>query len=706
MDRNIQRLVRQQASAIKPKLTADDLFTSKEYASHIQSLVDTTTGRYSVPLKVELHHGGDDTACTTGNKIIANTHSDLIYHYKDLENKYMASIGLIMHECAHVLFLDFDAFKKAISMLENGLFHGSEPEPKTQSGLDALNDMKDAMAQKEYAPIFCSVYKDILNCVVDPHDEDALIAEYGGFVQKAILVTRESLFASATSIEDMEAMVQDGKTSKLSMVYGAILQYARFGQVIADDPVKAMKTETMEKLMEMAQDINLAQYTDDPIARSGYINRAMLSLWPWIKDELDRLQKQDNSQSNDAGSQNSQNGQGGQGGQNQQNGQGSQGQNGPPSEQSVQSILEQLKQGVNQSGATQMPEKRKSSKEAKDRSKQAQKAGGDGGQKRKSAAVSQPDPQDQEKPQALERLMSELAENMAQQEVQEGITRETCGEIYTVNQNSTHKGVPLKVVPQTDVTERDIQVYNEAMKDIAGYSKRLQRRMREALRDLKDGDIAHHKVSGNRFEARAAYRADEKYFANKKQPQDLPDMAIAVLGDHSGSMSGSRIGAVMKAAMLIYDFATNLDIPVCVSGHSTYGASVNFYTYTDFRQVRPSEKYRLAKMEAGGANRDGMAIQIAGNLLAKRPEDVKLLFIISDGRPNHAGYGGEEAAKDIQSIVRKLRKQGVEVIAAAIGDDKARIKEIYGEGSYLEIDDLAKLPTSLVRIVRKKILPN
>lgn len=114
MDRNIQRLVRQQASTIKPKLTADDLFTSKEYASHIQSLVDTTTGRYSVPLRVELHHSGDDTACTTGNKITANTRSDLIYHYKDLENKYMASIGLIMHECAHVLFLDFDAFKKAI----------------------------------------------------------------------------------------------------------------------------------------------------------------------------------------------------------------------------------------------------------------------------------------------------------------------------------------------------------------------------------------------------------------------------------------------------------------------------------------------------------------------------------------------------------------------------------------------------------------
>ena len=708
MDRNIQRLVRQQASAIKPTLTADDLFTSKEYASHIQSLVDTTTGRFTVPLKVALHHGGDDTACTDGDQISANTHCDLIYRYKDLENKYMAAVGMIMHECAHVLFLDFDASKKATSMLENGLFYG-EPNPENQEQQDALDDMKSAMAQTEYTPIFASVYHQILNCVADPHDEDALIAEYGGFVQQAILIIRESLFAPAAPIEFMEEKVRKGEMSKLSMAYGVILEYARFGQVIANDPEKAMKTEVMQKLMEMAKDVNLAQYTDDPIVRSGYINSAMLALWPWIREELDNIQKQEQPQSD-------QNDSGGRGdfgdGQNQQsdpNGQqqsGSQGgQNNPPSKDAIQSILDQLKQGANQSGATKAPENRKASKEAKTRTKQAMKAA-KSGQSTQNAPQPIPQKDGQAGTQVLDQLLSEVAENMAEQMAQDQVTDQTCDEIQTVNQNSTHKGIPLKVVPQTKVTEWDIKRYNEVMKDIAGYSRRLQRRMREALRDLKDGDVAHHKVSGNRFEARSAYRADERFFARKKQPQDLPDMAISILGDHSGSMFGERIDAVMKAAMLIYDFATKLNIPVCVSGHSTNGGNVYYYTYTDFRQVSPSEKYRLAKMEAGGANRDGMAIQIAGNLLAKRPEDIKLLFIISDGRPNHSSYGGDEAAKDIQGIVRKLRKQGVEVIAAAIGDDKDRIKDIYGAGSYLDIDDLAKLPTSLARIVRKKMIPN
>lgn len=678
MDRNIQRLVRREASAVKPTITADELFTSREYASHIQSLVDTTTGRFSVPLKVVLHHGGSDTACTDGNQILANTRSHFIYRYRDLESKYLAAVGMIFHECAHVLFLDFDASRKATSMLENGLFYGDEPSPETKEQQDALEDMKMAMAQKEYAPLFTRVYHEILNCVADPHDEDALIAEYGGFVQRAILVLRESLFASASSVELMEEKVQKGELSKLSMAYGVILCYARFGRVISDHPEKVMETETLKKLMELGKDINFAQYTDDPVVRAGHINSAMLALWPWIREELDQIQKKE-----------------GQGGQ--QNNQGD-----PPSEQAIQSVLEQLNQGANESGMTQAPVNRMSSGEAKARSKQAKN---EKNARAPGVTSSQQEGQSVVGTEALDRLLSEVAGNIAAEIVQDQVMVQTCQEIKATDQNSTHLGVPVRVLPQTDVTEEDIRAYNEAMKDIAGCSKRLQRRMKEALRDLRDGDVAHHKVSGNRFDARSAYRVDEKYFSRKKAPQDLPDMAISLLCDLSGSMCGARIDAARKAAMLLYDFATGLDIPISVSGHSA-GEDFRYYTYTDFHRVRPSEKYRLAKMVAGGRNRDGMAVQIAGNLLAKRPEEVKLLFILSDGLPNHTNYGGDAAAKDIQSIVKRLKKQGVTVIAAAIGDDKEQIKEIYGDGSYLCVDDLTKLPMALARIVRKKITPN
>ena len=108
-------------------------------------------------------------------------------------------------------------------------------------------------------------------------------------------------------------------------------------------------------------------------------------------------------------------------------------------------------------------------------------------------------------------------------------------------------------------------------------------------------------------------------------------------------------------------------------------------------------------MGTGGCNRDGAAIEISANLLSKRQEDIKLLIIISDGQPNHSNYGGTEAQKDIQSIIRRYKAQGIETIAAGIGDDRKRIHAIYGD-CYLDISDLNSLPRQLTNLVRKRIL--
>ena len=183
-------------------------------------------------------------------------------------------------------------------------------------------------------------------------------------------------------------------------------------------------------------------------------------------------------------------------------------------------------------------------------------------------------------------------------------------------------------------------------------------------------------------------------------------MAISVLVDHSGSMQGDRIETAMKASMLLYDFARGLDIPISIAGHrSSTGYEVDYIMYTDFDDISGNDKYRIAKMSAAGNNRDGMALNIAAGLLDKRPEQVKLLIIISDGRPNHTNYGGEAAAKDIQEIIRNCKRKGIEVIAAAIGDDKENIQAIY-QDEFLDISDLSKLPKIMTNIVKKRVLRN
>ena len=85
------------------------------------------------------------------------------------------------------------------------------------------------------------------------------------------------------------------------------------------------------------------------------------------------------------------------------------------------------------------------------------------------------------------------------------------------------------------------------------------------------------------------------------------------------------------------------------------------------------------------------------------PEEVKLMFIISDGQPNADNYGGNSAKEDIRSIVSKYKKKGIQTFAAAIGDDRERIREIYGSG-YLDITDLSQLPKTLVNMVKKRLI--
>ena len=45
-------------------------------------------------------------------------------------------------------------------------------------------------------------------------------------------------------------------------------------------------------------------------------------------------------------------------------------------------------------------------------------------------------------------------------------------------------------------------------------------------------------------------------------------------------------------------------------------------------------------------NRDGVALRFVGQKLLNRPEDIKILLMISDGQPYAQGYKGEIAKAD------------------------------------------------------------
>ena len=107
-------------------------------------------------------------------------------------------------------------------------------------------------------------------------------------------------------------------------------------------------------------------------------------------------------------------------------------------------------------------------------------------------------------------------------------------------------------------------------------------------------------------------------------------------------------------------------------------------------------------MAARVANRDGAALRFVAEHLVKRPEELKILILISDGQPAGTGYYGTEAEKDLRAIKKEYRQKGVILFTAAIGSDKERIKRIYGDG-FLDITDLNKLPKLLPQLITQYI---
>lgn len=70
---------------------------------------------------------------------------------------------------------------------------------------------------------------------------------------------------------------------------------------------------------------------------------------------------------------------------------------------------------------------------------------------------------------------------------------------------------------------------------------------------------------------------------------------------------------------------------------------MELYSYAEFEAIDHDDKYRMMDIAARGSNRDGAALRFVAEQLSKRPEDVKILVIVSDGQPADTGYYGTAA---------------------------------------------------------------
>lgn len=307
----------------------------------------------------------------------------------------------------------------------------------------------------------------------------------------------------------------------------------------------------------------------------------------------------------------------------------------------------------------------------------------------------------------IERILDQMAEKAACEELENERIRELNDAAQNISYGNIHEGVHIQVNRIASVDEALVDQYHAISGPLEMISRQLQRSLVKQLQENRRGGKQTGLVMGRRLDTHALCRNDGKIFYSNKLPNEIPELAVGLLLDESGSMSScDRCTYARAAAIILYDFCESLGIPVMVYGHSTgyhNGCdSVELYSYAEFDGFDQDDKYRLMDISARSCNRDGAALRYMAENLAKRPEAVRLLILVSDGQPADTGYHGSAAEEDLRGIKQEYQRKGIIFVAAAIGNDKENIERIYGD-SFLDISDLNQLPTKLTNVVKRHI---
>lgn len=301
-------------------------------------------------------------------------------------------------------------------------------------------------------------------------------------------------------------------------------------------------------------------------------------------------------------------------------------------------------------------------------------------------------------------MAKEKVDMQFEEELQEALRQQ----MNQIEFGTEHARVEKRLIRSAEISEEAVSCYKELEKQMRQVMKRLKIQVLPFL-EKRQTRMEKGMQMGRRMDHRTLYRPDRKVFQRRSLPADEQDTVMAVLIDLSGSMRlNDRINYALIAALCLYQFGQEAGIPMAVYGHHTELSEnwereiVCIHSFAEFDSMDGKDKYRIMDAKSCGANRDGVAVRYMGEKLLARPEKQKLLILISDGFPNGLNYCGITAKEDLRRIKDDLTNRGVIFLAAAIGDDKAAIHEIYEE-AFLDISDLKKLPEKLAKQVLKKI---
>lgn len=194
----------------------------------------------------------------------------------------------------------------------------------------------------------------------------------------------------------------------------------------------------------------------------------------------------------------------------------------------------------------------------------------------------------------------------------------------------------------------------------------------------------------------------------RKTEQYAPSFSVDILLDASASQMG-REQEVATQAYIVEKALSGCSVPCQLWSFHSFKNYTVIHCYKKYHEKTNLEN--IFSYQAGGWNRDGLALRVIGQEMENSAQEQKLLLMFTDASPNDewgisafAQYTGKAAVEDVQAEIHSIEKKGIKVIAVFMGSDRntETAKTIYGD-SFVRITHIEQLAEALGAVIQKRL---
>lgn len=603
-------------------------------------------------------------------EISVNGAGSLIQAVGTVEEKHEIVTGLLVHEVSHRLFTDFRVSTARYNqMAMSGQFFPIAPENIRSA--DGMQLQMALMQNKDTCVTVAKMINHVWNATEDGYIENEITSHYPGLAASYLGAKDEAQWKIAPSLVQK---VAGDKPSPFNMVWGQWLDYAVFGKLKLGADASTFDPDIMERIYDGMDVIDEIVKTRDPNRREYLNNQLGVMIYPLLRDEMDKDDKENNRKPQPGGSP----------------------QANQKMQQKMQSLAKQTNGNQSQSGNGGSGNQNSSQSIANPKrsmnSNLSQQVNAPGGLGTDSSVDHGPAKQD------LEDMLTQAAMNRLSEEAEKERKKDMQKEADDMQM--IESGAKPHIIRAEKVSLSNKQGYDKVQGKIMQTSKRLAQILLKKFKQYENDDVLTWQYSGSKFSFKQYCRDSMKGFQKSTLPHEVPNMYVYMLCDESGSVSGDLLAAEIQTTAIFEDFCRTLNIPLCVQGYTTGQTNLDIYSYVEEKKIDKNDKYRITGMQARGGTPTVGAMEYALNRIHKRggPEH-KLLFVITDG-----GAGDDDSfGAHTKNLLERAKKEKVTVIACGIGNDKASVENEFGSVHYLGIDDAETMPMRLLDVIRRNL---